>query len=295
MNEFELIENFFRRQDNNDNGVVLGIGDDAAIIDIPARSQLLLCMDTLVSGVHFPAETSPADIAWKALAVNLSDMAAMGASKHGLTLVGGDLSRGPLSVTVQLQGVLPTAAKCLTRAGALVGDQVYVTGSLGGAAYALRAMLEPETWSAATDEERMKLLRPLARLQTGQQLQGLATSCIDISDGLQADLLHILEASKVGAELMLDALPLSDSLNTLERQRAWDLALTGGDDYELCFTLPPTTARRSVRKDKERAETLAAICPVTRIGTISNKPGELLFYDTDKRLYTPATEPYRHF
>ena len=125
MNEFELIENFLRRQDNNDNGVVLGIGDDAAIIDIPARSQLLLCMDTLVSGVHFLAETSPADIAWKALAVNLSDMAAMGAiprwitlsltvphhddswfeaftdsfhqlaSKHGLTLVGGDLSRGP--------------------------------------------------------------------------------------------------------------------------------------------------------------------------------------------------------
>ena len=318
MNEFEIIARYFKRAYPESRGDLrLGIGDDAAIIRPAADAELLVSMDTLVAGAHFFADAPAEDVAHKALAVNLSDMAAMGArprwlglsltlpgydadwlsrfatafhdlaGRYSLVLIGGDLSRGPLSVTVQIQGEAPRG-RALRRAGARTGDHIYVTGELGAAAWALQCLREgrPE---AATLAEHARLHRPEARVETGLALCAVAHSCIDISDGLLADLGHILAASGLGAELMLPAIPLSQSLKTQPRATALELALQGGDDYELCFTLPPDLPAPALAA-------LARDCPVHRIGRTTPLGAGLKLLQADGRVYQPALAGgYRHF
>lgn len=286
--EFDLIARIRRRIAARDD-VALGIGDDCALLAPPPGMQLAVTMDTLNAGVHFPADTAPADIGWKALAVNLSDLAAMGAqpawctlsltlphadaafvdgfcdgflalaAQHDVALVGGDTTRGPLSVSIAAHGFVPAGA-ALRRDGARVGDEVWVSGTLGDAAGALAQ------WQAGTaiaPPLRARLDRPTPRVALGLALRGIASSCIDISDGLLADLAHIARASGVGAELEADALPASPALGAAFASEAMRrLQATGGDDYELCFTAP-ATQREAVQALGARLE-----LPLTRIGRI---------------------------
>jgi thiamine-monophosphate kinase len=287
--EFDLIEAIRARVDIMRRDVALGIGDDAALLDVPAGQQLVACTDTLVAGVHFPAGTVPEDIGWKALAVNLSDLAAMGAEPtwallaltlpdgdaafverfadgfaelsraHGVALIGGDTTQGPLAITVTALGVVPRGA-ALTRSGARAGDAVFVTGTLGDAAGALKMLTVARSAPAAL---RARLHRPEPRIAAGQALRGIASACIDVSDGLLADLGHVCAASGVGAELDTDALPLSSALTAnFDSDTCRQLALSGGDDYELCFTAASA-------REPEVVGTLARIgCGATRIGCI---------------------------
>lgn len=287
--EFELIERIRRRAAGRDD-VVLGIGDDAALLLPPPGMLLAVATDTLNIDVHFPGETAAADIGWKALAVNLSDLAAMGAqpawatlslslphadvawvdafldgflelaARHGLALVGGDTTRGPLSVCVTVHGfVAPDAA--LRRSGARVGDDVWVSGTLGDAAAAL---VQWRAGGAADAPLRARLDRPVPRVEAGLAIAaGIASAAIDVSDGLLADLGHVCDASGVGAEIDLATLPASAALASrfdAEARRA--VQATGGDDYELCFTAP--------RAQRESVAALAARCatPMTRVGRI---------------------------
>ncbi|TCT20561.1 thiamine-phosphate kinase [Thermomonas haemolytica] len=286
--EFDLIARIRRRIAARDD-VALGIGDDCALLAPPPGIQLAVTMDTLNAGVHFPPETAPADIGWKALAVNLSDLAAMGAqpawctlsltlphadaafvdgfcdgflalaAQHDVALVGGDTTRGPLSVSIAAHGFVPAGA-ALRRDGARVGDEVWVSGTLGDAAGALAQ------WQAGTaiaPPLRARLDRPTPRVALGLALRGIASACIDISDGLLADLAHICRASGVGAELEADTLPASDALRgafAADARRV--LQATGGDDYELCFTAA-AAQREAVQALGARLE-----LPLTRIGRI---------------------------
>lgn len=318
MNEFEIIERFFKNGHPTSKGeLALGIGDDAAIISVPNDYELVLSMDTLVSGVHFFENTPPEDIAFKSLAVNLSDIAAMGASprwislsltlpdkdldwiekfassfntlaaEHSLVLIGGDLTRGPLSITVQIHGINPKG-KSLRRSGANPGDAIYVSGKLGAAAYAFKNIEDSVLYSAATEIEIQRLHRPEARIKTGIALRDIATSCIDISDGLIADLGHILKASEVGAEIELSDIPYSDSLIKLENELAIELALAGGDDYELCFTLPNGLPESVITE-------LISICPIYRIGTINNQATQLSLINDHGELCEIKSKAYQHF
>lgn len=290
MREFDLIARIRARAAARDD-VLLGIGDDAALLRLPPGQALAVAMDTLNVGVHFPAETAPADIGWKALAVNLSDLAAMAATpawctlslslpdaeagwvdafldgflalaaQHGVALVGGDTTRGPLSVCVTAHGLVDTRG-ALRRDAARVGDDVWVTGSLGDAAAALAQ------WQAGAGIDaalRARLDRPTPRVAAGLALAGIAHACIDVSDGLLADLGHVCVASGVAAEIDIDALPASPALRAAladDTQALRSAQASGGDDYELCFTAPKT-ARLAV-------ESALLLCdtPVTRIGRI---------------------------
>jgi len=293
--EFDLIDAIRARVNIARDDVALGIGDDAALTDLAPGRQLVACTDTLVAGVHFPDGTAPEDVGWKSLAVNLSDLAAMGATPawallaltvpdadarfiesfaagfaalaraHDVALIGGDTTQGPLSITVTALGTVP-AGEALTRAGARVGDAVFVTGTLGDAAGALRVSLPPHAGKGAGDgwEPLLgRLNRPEPRVAAGLALRGIANACIDVSDGLLADLGHTCVASGVRAEVDVDALPLSSSLTaTFDTATCSELALAGGDDYELCFTVA----------DAREAEMQAALarqgCEATRIGRI---------------------------
>ncbi|MCC2637923.1 MAG: thiamine-phosphate kinase [Moraxellaceae bacterium] len=274
--EFELIREFFRRP-VADAGVRLGIGDDAALLALPVGEELVVTTDTLVAGRHFPDSAAPFDIGWKALAVNLSDLAAMGAQarwvtlaltlpdsdetflrefargffalaeREGVSLVGGDTTRGPLSITVTALGCVP-AGLALRRDGARAGDDLYVSGCVGDAGLGLR--LELGQWldelaPLARDTALQRLHRPEPRLALGLALRGMASACLDVSDGLAQDLGHLLAASDVGAELELSALPRSAALADIDSAFADILALTSGDDYELLFTASPE-ARKAI-------------------------------------------------
>ncbi len=318
LGEFELINRFFARGGPQRADVSLGIGDDAALVRVPEGTELVVAVDTIVGGVHFPAGTSPQDIGYRALAVNLSDVAAMGATPawatlaltlpaadeswleafcsgffalaraHEVMLIGGDTNSGPLSITVQIMGHVPIG-KALRRSGASAGDLIFVSGHVGDAAAGL-ALLEQR--AAADQSHRAQLiarfLRPQPRIALGLALRDVASAAIDISDGLAADLTHILEASGVGACLNLDALPLSEALaGTFESQRALELAFGGGDDYELCVTVPP-----------QRVQLLAGIaassaCPLTRVGVIEAQPG--LRSILKGVAVTPVQRGFQHF
>ena len=269
--EFSLIDEYFKNRTLIREDVVLGIGDDAAVTAIPPGYELVTAVDTLVNNVHFPKDTQAFDIGYKSLAVNLSDMAAMGAEpvwatlaltmpdvdkswlqqfcngffslaeRHRVQLIGGDTTQGPLTITVQVMGLVPQG-QALKRAGAKVGDRVFVSGQLGDAALALQ-MLQHSTQLKVSDEQKAMLLnklnRPQPRTELGIALRGIASSVIDVSDGLAADLGHILEVSNVGAVVDVDQLPVSDELiRSKESREIETLALAGGDDYELCFTVP---------------------------------------------------------
>jgi len=318
LNEFEIIEHYFKQAyPSSKDDLALGIGDDAAIVNVPEDSELVISMDTLVAGVHFFENTPPEDIAFKSLAVNLSDIAAMGASprwlslsltlpdkdldwiekfassfnklaaEHSLVLIGGDLTQGPLSITVQIHGINPKG-KSLRRGGANAGDAIYVSGKLGAAAYALKSIEDSILYPAATEEEIQRLHRPEARIKTGITLRDVATSCIDISDGLIADLGHILKASEVGAELELSCIPYSDSLKNIDNSLAIELALTGGDDYELCFTIPGGLPEAIL-------EEVDSICPIARIGVINNKNALLVLNNENEEVYDLTSKSYSHF
>ncbi len=312
--EFDLIELIRRRAATRDD-VVLAIGDEPAILQPPAGRHLVVATDTLNSGVHFPEATAPADIGWKALAVNLSDLAAMGAqpawctlslslpeadagwlhgfldgfcelaARHRVALVGGDTTRGPLSVCVTVHGFVEPG-RALRRDAAQVGDEVWVTGTLGDAAAALRH------WRGGTASPpglRAPLDRPTPRVEAGARLAAVAHACIDVSDGLLADLQHVCTASDVGVQLELDALPASAALaSAFDASAREALQATGGDDYELCFTAPPSA----------RADIIgiahATATPATRIGRVVQ--GERVrALRTDGSEWLPTAAGYVHF
>ena len=307
MNEFELIRRYFGQHAPRGDWCRLGIGDDAAVIVPPADRELVLCSDTLVAGRHFPERTGARDIGWKSLAVNLSDLAAMGAEpmgcllnltlprvdvdwleefaaglfslavQHDVELVGGDTTGGPLSVSLTAFGSVPPG-RALRRSGAQVDDAVAVIGKLGGAALALR---QGQSASAALQD---CLNRPTPLVQAGMQLRGKAHAAIDVSDGLAADLGHMLEASAVGAELMLDQLPWHPELSALAPDDAQALALHGGDDYALCVALP----------EAECKQLAAGGFGLRRIGRIVDTPG-LRGVDGNGVVRELPRQGYRHF
>ena len=311
--EFDLIERIRRRVASRGD-VVLGIGDDAALLQVPAGMQLVVAMDTLNSGVHFPPETAPADIGWKALAVNLSDLASMGAlpawctlslslpdadagfvddfldgflalaAQHDVALVGGDTTRGPLSVCVAIHGFIEPGM-ALRRDGARVGDEIWISGTLGDAAGALAQWQAGSTMDQAL---RARLERPTPRLSLGRALRGIATSCIDISDGLLADLGHVCKASAVGVRVDVDALPASQALRaSFDGDVRRLLQATGGDDYELCFTAP-------VECHDAVLEAASSHVPVACIGRVSDGAG-VSAVDAHGQAWRPLVAGYRHF
>ncbi|MFP7722534.1 thiamine-phosphate kinase [Lysobacter sp. A3-1-A15] len=314
--EFDLIHRIHQRARNRDD-VVLGIGDDAALLQPPAGRQLVVAMDTLNAGVHFPVGTMAADIGWKALAVNLSDLAAMGAEpawctlslslpdadpawvdgfldgfldladRHRVSLVGGDTTRGPLSVCVTVHGFIEPGS-ALRRAGAMAGDDVWVTGTLGDAAAALSRLHEVPP-GAGHDEMARRLDRPTPRVGCGRALVGLAHAAIDISDGLLADVGHVARASGVSIRLEVDALPASDALGeAFAADTRRTLQASGGDDYELCFTTPVDARHRVAAL----SETLGL--RITRIGTVEAGEGVHATL-ADGRAWQPARNGYAHF
>lgn len=319
--EFTLIDRIRERAALSRGDVRLGIGDDAALLAVPAGQELAVAIDTLVQGVHFPLGTAPADIGWKALAVNLSDLAAMGAvpawallaltmpsadadfvdglaegfaqlaHAHGVALVGGDTTRGPLSLSVAAHGFVPPG-QALTRTGARVGDAVLVTGTLGDAAGGLRLVQGGLPLDRAQPDHaylRERLDRPTPRVQAGLALRGHASACIDVSDGLLADLGHLCAASGVGAALDADALPLSAALRcTFGEPLARELALSGGDDYELCFTV---TASRRIQAIAALAE---VGCAASCIGRIV-EGGGVQVRDARGAMLAPARSGWDHF
>jgi len=313
MAEFDLIELIRDRCAHTRADVRVGIGDDAALLAVPQGQLLAVSTDTLVEGVHFPRDTAAFDIGWKALAVNLSDLAAMGASpawaslaltlpaarrswlaefidgfatlagQFDVALVGGDTTQGPLSITVTVHGFVAEAG-ALRRDGARVGDGVFVTGTLGDAAAGLRCVGDSDRRGTAelaglpTDARAQliaRLDRPSPRVAQGLVLCGRANACIDVSDGLLADLGHVCAASRVGALLLADRLPASSALLTLpDDSQSLLLQLTGGDDYELCFTAS-SAAEPDLLLDLARSG-----CAATRIGTIVSGSGVVVHDDS---------------
>jgi thiamine-monophosphate kinase len=307
--EFELIEILRARCASARNDVRVGIGDDAAVLAPPANHELIAATDTLVAGVHFPSSTKAEDIGWKSLAVNLSDLAAMGATpawallaltlpsadrdfverfadgfaalaaQHHVALIGGDTTRGPLTITVTVLGFAPPT-QALLRGGAHVGDLVFVTGTVGDAAAGLRCIAEAASADAASipadvcETLRARLDRPTPRVAAGTVLRGVASACIDVSDGLLADLGHVASRSGVGIEITASALPASPALlRAFEEPMRLALQATGGDDYELAFTLAPADEAATLRD-------LAKIgCGATRIGRVVEGSGVRLLDD----------------
>jgi thiamine-monophosphate kinase len=319
MNEFDIIKQYFATQSSRRDDVVVGIGDDAAIVNIPQGHELIVTTDTLIRGVHFPVSTLPYDIGYKSLAVNLSDLAAMGATpawvtmtltlpddnrewlqafcegfftlanRHRVELIGGDLTHGPLSITVQAMGFTPPK-KALLRSQAKPGDAIYVTGTIGDAGLALRYLQNKITLDQPYQRDVLERLnRPEPRIACGEHLRDIASAAIDISDGLAADLSHILEQSQVGAILYVDSLPLSAALtHSLSHQDAIALALTAGDDYELCFTVPA----KSRAKLEEQLSRIP--CQFTCIGEIRKQSGLELNYQNGSKYHGPILG-YQHF
>lgn len=326
MNEFELIRRHFAELTPARADVPLGIGDDCALLRPPAGRELAITIDTLIAGRHFPPATAPFDIGWKALAVNLSDLAAMGAEplafllalslppelpedwlpafasgvrelavQSGIALIGGDTTRGALSLTITAIGSVP-AGTAIRRSGAQPGDLVCVTGTLGDAALALArsgyaaAVADQRSACALTEHDdlwlRARLDRPVPRLAAGLALRGLATAAIDLSDGLAGDLRHILAASGVGAEVDVDRLPMSEAFaRQVPEGRRLQFQAAGGDDYELCVCLAP----------ERLAEARAAVdVPLTVIGRITAMP-ELRWRDARGIAIAGPEHGYRHF
>jgi thiamine-monophosphate kinase len=316
IDEFEIIARYFTRS-IGDSSVVLGVGDDAAVLAVDGH--VAVTVDTLVAGVHFPDGMAPHVVGYRLMAVNLSDLAAMGAhprwctlaltlpkadelwlegfsrglfelaDRYGVSLVGGNLSRGPLTLTLQLMGTVEPK-NMLTRSGGHVGDDIYVTGTLGDSSAGIALILErssaPQGSAAAALKERF--YRPVARVEAGLALGPLATAAIDVSDGLLADLAHVCKASGCGAAIDIERVPLSaELLSMFPPQEALAHALGGGDDYELCFTAPPS------RADEIEAALEAAGTPVRRIGQLV--AGQTVVCRRDGEPFTPAVRGYRHF
>ena len=314
--EFDLIRRHFTRPAAN---AVLGVGDDCALVDVTNGMDLAVSTDTMVSGTHFFPDVDPENLGHKALAVNLSDMAAMGAmpywamlaltlpnvdhawlaafakgffdlaQEYNVSLIGGDTTRGPLTMTVTIMGEVPAGA-ALRRGGAKAGNDVWVTGNIGDAALAVahrhgRIVLAEADYHEAV----MRLYEPTPRVSVGQSLRGLATSAIDVSDGLLADLTHICRLSGVGATVDLASVPVSSigakHINSDEGRNA---ILAGGDDYELCFTAHPNS--------RESIDDLTDVfgIPITRVGQIKRGKGVSLLGSDGKPVKIDG-RGYDHF
>ncbi len=320
LDEFTLIERYFAGRGPRREDVAVGVGDDAAVLRVPPGHELVATMDTLVEGVHFLPGTDASELGHKALAVSLSDLAAMGAepawttlaltlpradaewleafcdgffglaAEHGVELVGGDTTRGPLALTVQAEGLVP-AGTALRRGGARPGDALFVTGTLGDAGLGLE--LAQGTLAVADPHAtylRARFRRPRPRVREGRLLRGLARAAIDVSDGLAADLGHILEASRVAATVELARLPVSAALRAGagDDARARRYALGAGEDYELCFSVDPAAEPRL-------REAFAGLdCGLTRIGAVEPGSG-LRIVDPDGRDVALDITGYRHF
>jgi thiamine-monophosphate kinase len=298
LGEFDLIWRYFKAgsesmAQNQIHQVLLGIGDDCALLQPDPAQSLAITSDMLVEGRHFFANANPEWLGHKALAVNLSDLAAMGAKPIGFTLalalphadstwlaqfsqglfrlaqqwqcplIGGDTTQGPLTICITALGHVPNGA-AITRSGAKVGDDIWVSGSLGDARLALGALRSE--WPLDHNSLKAVLPRmhqPEPRITLGIQLRGIATSALDVSDGLLGDLGHILKASQVNAEVLIDQLPISRTLAEQAKRLRRQCAANGGDDYELCFTAP-----KGKRAEIESLST--ALLPLTRIGSITS-------------------------
>jgi len=318
IGESELIERYFRGCGAERADVVLGIGDDAALMRVPGGCELVAATDTLVAGVHFPPDSPAESVGHRALAVNLSDLAAMGARPawallaltlpqvdeawlegfatglgelartHAVALIGGDTTRGPLCISVQLLGFVPAGA-ALTRSGARAGDVLFVSGTCGDAAAGLaleqrRLQAPPEARSWL----RERFLFPTPRVALGEELRRFASACIDVSDGLLGDAGKLASASHVGAELAWNELPVSEPLTALlGERRARELALTGGDDYELCFAVPPANIARLLMQLPPQE------WRYTRIGALRAAPGAVVVRDGTVMEFSHSG--YQHF
>jgi thiamine-monophosphate kinase len=327
MGEFDLIERYFKRPAAR---AALGVGDDCALLAPTPGTQLAISCDMLVKGRHFFPDVDPCTLGHKALAVNLSDLAACGATPlaftlalalphadegwlapfsrgllsladaHGCELIGGDTTKGPLSICITVFGEVPVIggkSQALLRSGAKAGDDIYVSGTLGDARLALQALRGvltlPQTLLA---QARVRLEQPAPRLALGQALRGVASSALDVSDGLLGDLQHILDASGVGATVDTS---ITLSLMAARRHADWradlisheqqlEFVLAGGDDYELAFTAP-ISARSAVQTAADQAAT-----PVTRIGSINAEPG-LRLLDAQGRHLSNHFFSFDHF
>lgn len=309
MSEFDLIEKYFNWRNLNSNN--LGVGDDCALISIDTHQQIATSVDTLIEGVHFPKGTSASDIAHKALAVNLSDLAAMGATpkyftlaltlpefdenwlqdfsstlrvlanQYQIVLVGGDTTKGVLSMTLNVSGTI-NQGKALLRSAAQAGDRIFVSNRIGDAALAWRQIQQKLTPS---DQLLQRFNRPDPRVALGQALVGVANACIDISDGLEQDLGHILKRSNVGARIDLSQLPLGQEVQSyIQKTQDWCVALAGGDDYELCFSVAPENLKKLTKIEKNLKIKLK------EIGVITQNQGIEKVGDFDKKCSS-----YQHF
>jgi thiamine-monophosphate kinase len=306
MNEFDLIREYFTWP-IKDPSVVLGVGDDAALFSLEQGYQLVTTTDTLIEGVHFSASTSAKDIAHKSLAVNLSDIASMGAkakyftlaitlpkidkswlqdfsdslrklSEHyKVSLIGGDTTRGSLNITITMIGIVESS-KAMTRSGTRPGDGVYVSGTIGDAGFCFWKL---SNGLVPSNQELKRLNCPTPRIELGLVLQNLASACIDVSDGLEQDLSHILKASSVGAVIEVEKIPISEALlSHIKDTNDWSIPLSGGDDYELCFT---------VHEDNEEAlKNVSESCNIniTRIGVVTESLGlQIEGFDVPRKSY----------
>ncbi len=327
LTEFDIIRQFFMSESfaADHPHLVKGPGDDAAILSLPDDHDLLVSVDTLNESVHFLPDAEPSLLAARCLAVNVSDLAAMGASPLGFTLalslpqvsvswlqafseglaqaardadcplIGGDTTRGPLSITIQVHGMVPRG-QALLRSGASAGDAVYVTGTLGDAAAALWWMQGDSRFAAQgmNSSEEQHLLeafyQPASRIAVGKALRGIASAALDLSDGLASDLRHILKASSVsGALIESGHLPVSEVLKQrVSRSHQIELAVGGGDDYELCVCIPPARIREA------EAAVAALQVPFTRIGQLSNDP-EMMVIASDGSIMDLKVTGYHHF
>jgi thiamine-monophosphate kinase len=316
MGEFELIDRFFKRPVSRN---VLGVGDDCALLAPAPGMQLAVTSDMLVEGRHFLPTADAFKLGHKALAVNLSDLAACGAKplaftlalsmpladevwlepfsrgllaladEYGCELVGGDTTRGPLNICITAFGEVPQG-QALLRSGATAGDDIYVSGTLGDARLALEALRGTLPLTAAIFEAaRARLEQPTPRVALGQALRGIATSAIDVSDGLLGDLGHILRQSRVGARIETSvAAGLMAAKGALDEDQQLEYVLAGGDDYELVFTAP------AVQRDAVQAAAREAHTPITRIGRIEADPG-LRLVDSQGRPIQRRYGSFDHF
>ena len=315
ISEFDLIAKYFAKPATKAD---LGVGDDCALLRQTSGMQMAISTDMLVSGTHFFPDTDPKQLGHKSLAVNLSDLAAMGAqpiactlavsmpasdetfiapfaegllalaNQHGCELIGGDTTRGPLNICITVFGQIPTG-QALRRDAAKPGDEIWVSGTLGDARLAL-AHMRQELQLEETQFQRVlpRMLKPTPRVELGIALRGIAHAALDLSDGLLGDLTHILGASHVGASINTDWIPMSKVLAMQETSWRYQCTLGGGDDYELCFTAPPEKHDQVIESGKRAGVT------VTHIGNIEEETG-LKLYNASGTLHQDNIRSFDHF
>lgn len=319
MGEFDLIQRYFSRHQQGQN-VALSVGDDCAVLNVPVGQRIAISTDTLVQGTHFLPTISPEDLAYKAVAVNLSDLAAMGAvpmwaslaltlpniqsswlegfsqslfailDRYQVSLIGGDTTQGHCAITLTVQGLLPENMG-LFRHQAQVGEWIFVSGNLGDSAAGLQCLLENRKTLSESDRYLVQRhLRPTPRIELGLALRQFSRCAIDISDGLIGDLEHILKCSQVGAEIYLEQLPLSRQLlESVGEAQAQQFALTGGEDYELCFTVAED--KRAEMEEILRSQGIKATC----IGRILPATSGLILRQNGEMVALPTHSGFDHF